>query len=389
MKSACNFAHGQAELRTFPRKGEEEPEVVVESDNSNPVDYYQGGAAGGGKPCPVLEPESAHYFIISAATQRDLAISTIRSEWWVIERHANTLNEAYNKGLVMIFFTVSDSRHIQGAILMKSEAKRSIDAAQKDDFSHKFSLEWFRTTEFPITTALGVAPDLLLPTSSTQLCQDMSWKTGESLMKALWNSPLVTLHESWLEDSVPPTDLLADFRAPTEPAWPVMPGPGYIFGCSSDTMDECLGRGIFGLPRHMETTASGIAPGSTIFLFNVTDRLLFGIFEALTSATINIEPTAFSKNPNATTSPFPVQVRVRISLECPPLEDMDPVFNDIIRARGRGRIGPLTNAQTEAIATLMAQQCGALSYMLDYQSGADVRPPPIALPPKKIESDNT
>jgi Development and cell death domain len=137
----------------------------------------------------------------------------------------------------------------------------------------------------------------------------------------------------------------------------------------------------------MEATASAIAPGSTVFLFNVTDRLLFGIFEALTCATINIVPTAFSKNPNAKASAFPVQVRVRISLECPPLEDMDPIFNDIIRARGRGRIGPLTNAQTEAIATLMAQQCGALSYMLDYQSGADVRPPPIALPPKKIEND--
>jgi hypothetical protein len=258
---------------------------------------------------------------------------------------------------------------------------------------------------------LGVAPDLLLPTKGTQPCQDMAWKTGESLMKALWNSPLVTLHESWLDaddddEVLPPVhaeNILVDFRAPTEPAWPVLPGPGFIFGCSSDTMDECLGRGIFGLPKHMEATAAAaIAPGSTIFLFNVTDRLLFGIFEALSTATLNICPTAFSKNPQATSSPFPVQVRVRVSLECPPVEDMDPIFNDIIRARGRGRIGPLTHAQTVAIATLMAQQCGALSYMLEYQqylqqqkdgggstdAGGGMRPPPIALPPKKIEHNN-
>ena len=154
-------------------------------------------------------------------------------------------------------------------------------------------------------------------------------------------------------------------------------------------MDECLGRGIFGLPAHMKLAASCIVPGSTIFLFNVTDRLLFGIFEALTPATMNIVPTAFSKNPKATSSPFPVQIRVRVSLECPPLEDTDPALNDILRSRGRGRIGALTHAQTSAVASLLASQCGALTYMMDYergvQEGVPVRPPPIALPPRKIE----
>ena len=103
---------------------------------------------------------------------------------------------------------------------------------------------------------------------------------------------------------------------------------------------------------------------------------------------MNIEPTAFSKNPNATSSPFPVQVRVRVSLECPPLEDTDPVLNDILRSRGKGRIGALTHAQTEAIASLLASQCGALQYMVEYEQGVregdNVRAPPIALPPRKI-----
>ena len=210
-------------------------------------------------------------------------------------------------------------------------------------------------------------------------------------MKALWNSPLVTLYESWSDDTEPPENMLLDFRAPAsdEVAWPTMPGSGFIFGCSSETMDECLGRGLFGLPAHMKPVASQIQPGSTVLLFNVTDRLLFGIFEALTPALMNIEPTAFSKNPNATQSPFPVQIRVRISLECPPLEDNDPVFGVILRHRGTGRIGPITHAQTEAIATLLASQCGALEYMMDYQKGKQagnvvLREPPIALPPRKI-----
>jgi cleavage and polyadenylation specificity factor subunit 4 len=233
----------------------------------------------------------------------------------------------------------------------------------------------------------------LLPTRNTQYCQDMSSRTGESLMKAVWNSPLITLFEAWADDSQKPPApeaLLTDFRAPGPDviAWPTMPGPGFIFGCSSDTMDECLGRGLFGLPAHMKTAASSIVVGSTIFLFNVTDRLLFGIFEALTPAVMNIIPTAFSKHPNAKTSPFPVQIHVRVSLECPPLEDSDELLNDILRSRGSGRIGALTHAQAEAIASLLAAQCGALQYMLEYQKGieegARVRPPPIALPPRKI-----
>ena len=403
----CHFAHGEHELRKMPRPGQQQQDASGEpselSDNmfanqdTTTVDYFQGGAAGGGKPIPILEPDQAKYFIVRAATQSDVALSTVNGEWYVQRKHAEQINEAYNDGKrqVMIFFTVSDSRHIQGAALMTSSAvyQKGIAADDSDDaFSYRFSVEWFRTTEFPIKTALETAPDLLLPTRSTQYCQDMSARTGESLMKALWNSPLVTLFESWSgeEDPPAPDALLTDFRgpAPGEIAWPTMPGPGFIFGCSSDTMDECLGRGLFGLPGHMKAAASSIAPGSTIFLFNVTDRLLFGIFEALTPAHMNIEPTAFSKNPKATSSPFPVQIRVRVSLECPPLEDTDPVLTDILRSRGSGRIGALTNAQSEAIASLLASQCGALQYMIDYQEGLRrgerVNAPPIALPPKKI-----
>lgn len=388
----------------MPRKvaddgdGDNDEEVNETPVNTDKKDYYQGGAAGGGKPCPILEPDQSTFFLVSAATQRDLAISTVRGEWYIQAKHAPLINTGLETGTrqVLLFFTVSDSRHIQGAALVTSPCvyQKTMDR-NADSFCYRFEIEWYRTTEFPISTALNVAPDLLLPTRATQFCQDLSRKTGESLMKALWNSPLVTLYESWSDedDEEPPAadKILSDFRAPKpdDRAWPIVPGPGFIFGCSSDTMDECLGRGIFGLPGHMSATASAIAPGSTIFLFNVTDRLVFGIFEALTAATTNIEPTAFSKNPKATSSPFPVQIRVRIALECPPLEDTDPLFNDILRSRGRGRIGPLTHAQAEAIATLLAQQCGALDFMVqhcrDKAEGRQPRAPPIALPPRKID----
>jgi cleavage and polyadenylation specificity factor subunit 4 len=397
------------ELRTFPTKKQqddlagEETEIaenMFSNTDNQTIDYFQGGASGGGRPCPILDPEDARFFILAAPSQSDLAISTYQAEWFTTAKYAKALNEAYNGGKrqVMLFFTVSGSRHLQGAALMTSYAEYQSgiveDETGPDAFAFRLGVEWYRTTEFPIATALEAAPDLLLPTAQTQICQDMSPSTGEKLMKAMWNSPLVTLYESWSvddeEDPPAPEALLTDFRCPPvdEIPWPVLPGPGFIFGCSSDTMDECLGRGLLGLPAHMKAAAQWVVPGSTVFLFNVTDRLLFGIFEALTPATMNLEPTAFSKNPNAKESPFPVQIRVRVGLECPPLEDTDPILNDILRSRGRGRIGPLTFAQTEAIASLLANECGALAYMMDYQQatweGAAVNPPPIALPPRKI-----
>jgi len=426
----CHFAHGEHELKRFPKKGEEghddgegggEGEELTENMFSNQenttVDYYRGGSVGGagenGKPTPILEPENAAFFIIRAAAQTDLATSTVKKEWYVQRKHAEKMNTAFHAGkLVMVFFYVSDSSHIQGSALMTSMAtyQESMDDKEIDNsknngngngngrFCYRFKCDWYRTTELPVSTAFAVAPSLLLPTQQTQLVEDMTVKTGEAVMKAIWNSPIVTLYECFTGEKEPPKDdaILTDFRCPNlnpgskEISWPVFPGPGFIFGTSASTMDECLGRGILGLPAHMKHVASGIQPGSPIFLFNVTDRLLFGIFEALTPATMNIEPRAFSKNPKATSSPFPVQIRVRVSLECPPLEDTDPILNDVLRTRVGGRIGPLTHAQASALASLLAVQCGAMQFMTEYSTAVNrgdrnVQTPPIALPPRKIQ----
>mmetsp|Transcript_12834 Transcript_12834/g.14740 ORF Transcript_12834/g.14740 Transcript_12834/m.14740 type:complete len:156 (+) Transcript_12834:166-633(+) len=138
----------------------------------------------------------------------------------------------------------------------------------------------------------------------------------------------------------------------------------------------------------MKRAAGCILPRSSIFLFNITDRLLSGIFEALTLATQNVNPTALSKKLKATTSPFPIQIRVQVSLECPPLEDVS-ILNSILRSWVAGRIGPLTHAQSAAVASLLASQCGALLSMKEYEDmrnkgDVSVQAPPIALPPRKI-----
>ena len=154
----CHFAHGEAELRKFPRRrswrrwkvSEEISENMFSNQESTTVDYFQGGAAGGGRPTPILEPEQASFFILRAARQRDLAISTVKGEWYVQKKHAEQLNKAYQDGKkqVMLFFTVSDSNHIQGAALMTSKA--TLDESLPTTrmlFATRLGVEWYRTTE--------------------------------------------------------------------------------------------------------------------------------------------------------------------------------------------------------------------------------------------------
>jgi hypothetical protein len=83
----------------------------------------------------------------------------------------------------MIFFHVSDSNHIQGAALMTSMAtyQEQMDVKGKNDcFCYRVKVEWYRTTELPVGNAIKASPNLLIPTSQTQLCEDMNTKTGEA-----------------------------------------------------------------------------------------------------------------------------------------------------------------------------------------------------------------
>lgn len=81
--------------------------------------------------------------------------------------------------------------------------------------------------------------------------------------------------------------------------FPVWPGPGFVFGVSNSTLDECLGRGLVGGPASLDedVRAAGrwgqglrdvIVPGTIVFLYNNSNRTLLGIFEATSSPNFNI-----------------------------------------------------------------------------------------------------
>ncbi|XP_057810061.1 DCD domain-containing protein NRP-B-like [Salvia miltiorrhiza] len=94
---------------------------------------------------------------------------------------------------------------------------------------------------------------------------------------------------------------------------------GYIFVCNNGTILDCLRRNIFGLPDRFGESVRAIRPGTPVFLYNYSTRLLHGIFEAVSFGGMNIDPEAWPHPEIPGRSFYPAQVRVRCRMACPPL----------------------------------------------------------------------
>lgn len=104
---------------------------------------------------------------------------------------------------------------------------------------------------------------------------------------------------------------------------------GVIFGCTHDTMHECLSNQIFGLPGQHFSYVQNIEPGVSLFLFNYSDRKLYGIFEAEGRGQLNIDPYGWSANGSERTK-YPAQVHIRTRMQCEPLSEKQ--FKPVIAA---------------------------------------------------------
>ncbi|XP_069146537.1 uncharacterized protein [Solanum lycopersicum] len=104
---------------------------------------------------------------------------------------------------------------------------------------------------------------------------------------------------------------------------------GVIFGCTNDTIRECLEKQLVGLPSAHFIYVKNVNPGLPVFLFNYNDKKLHGIFEAASSGQMQINPYAWKKDGDERTR-FPAQVQIRVRLHCVPLpEDMfRPIIKD-------------------------------------------------------------
>ncbi|KAL8214788.1 hypothetical protein R6Q57_004237 [Mikania cordata] len=102
-----------------------------------------------------------------------------------------------------------------------------------------------------------------------------------------------------------------------------------IFGAANTTINECLSKQLFGLPKEHLEYVEKIVPGLPLFLFNYTDRKLHGVFEAASHGQRDIDPYAWTCE-GKQKSPFPAQVQVRVQSARQPLTEnlFKPIIAD-------------------------------------------------------------
>ncbi|KAJ0820794.1 putative development/cell death domain, kelch-type beta propeller [Helianthus annuus] len=131
---------------------------------------------------------------------------------------------------------------------------------------------------------------------------------------------------------------------------------GVIFVTNKTTIDECLCKKLFGLPSSHLVYVKNIEPGLPVFLFNYTDRTLLGIFEAISSGQMNIDPCAWTCEGSQRT-PYPAQVRIRVKLQCKSLTENQfrPLIIDNYQTLNQFWF-ELDQAQTDRLLKLLASQ---------------------------------
>ena len=67
-----------------------------------------------------------------------------------------------------------------------------------------------------------------------------------------------------------------------------------MFICDNKTVNECLERNLFGLPRHMMNKMNAISDSCYLFLYNKDRKEVYGIFRPNGRPAENIEPTAYA-----------------------------------------------------------------------------------------------
>lgn len=386
----CHFAHGDTELRPFPKGEKEEKEA-------------RGGRYGPGggmddprlaRPGPALPDEGkmAKYFLVHSASYLNLAHSVHYQRWAVPSTVVQPIKSAVEASYeVFLFFTVGSSKHYQGLARVGNESLATWDPSVGEDLAQNvvpyeaegrsewtgaFPVEWLRICECP-WERLARFENKLLAVLECQNGYEVDSDTGHSLVRLLYNQPPIQLHYRSVEDEVNlpggAEELATRRREAAESLCPVSNGlgfsgpptsrwlvnqPGFVFTCTTQTIDECFGRMLFGLPQDREPLAQQyVTPGTLLFLFNLSDQHLLGIFEAISPALVNIMPTAFCHGPNMP-SPFPVQVRFAVMLNAPALPISDPQIKQVIGDNGVDA-GPLSLQLTQQLANVFAERSGA------------------------------
>ena len=91
---------------------------------------------------------------------------------------------------------------------------------------------------------------------------------------------------------------------------------GMMFMCKNGTYEECMKLQLFGVGEKYIHQVMSLNPKTcALFLYNVTEKELYGIFMANGKPGFNIVPHAWNINPNSKNnriSPFPSQIPIKL-----------------------------------------------------------------------------
>ncbi|XP_015694301.1 uncharacterized protein LOC102714471 [Oryza brachyantha] len=102
---------------------------------------------------------------------------------------------------------------------------------------------------------------------------------------------------------------------------------GAIFLCNRLTRKECFEKKLFGLSAHCADFIQTVKVGATLFLYDVDQHKLHGVFEATSDGSMNIIPDAFVSSGKS----YPCQIRFKRIWFCKPL--MESEYHDAMQTK--------------------------------------------------------
>lgn len=131
--------------------------------------------------------------------------------------------------------------------------------------------------------------------------------------------------------------------------------PGFIFCAqTSQVVREMIGRKLFGVPPNMSDII--VHDNTPLFLCDLQNQMLFGIFHSTSAVSKHIDPTAFAAFPGGPSN-LPIQLRVGVVHECPPVSMRDEQLRREIFKKGP-KFGAISAEETKALANMFVRKAG-------------------------------